>query len=191
MSFQKDKKMLSFLKYLFQLIISPARGWEDVSHAGTPYDELTSRGLYPLLGVAAISVFVSAFYNHDLTFIRLLQGAIIIFVKFFITYFIAVALFSLAAPKMSDGELNEKKGHTFIIYNIGLLALYNIIENILPIQLSFVQFLPLYSAIIIWKGARYLAIREDSMLQFTLFGIFSIIVPPYLISWIFNSIIPS
>lgn len=183
--------MSRFLKYLFQLIISPGRGWEDVSHAGISPEELTSRGLYPLLGVTAVSVFVTAFYTNDTSFIHLIQTAIISFVKFFITYFIAVALFSLAATKMSDNGMNEKKSHTFIIYNIGLLALYNIIENILPIQLSFIQFLPLYSAIIIWKGARYLAIREDNMLQFTLFGIFSIIVPPYLISWIFNSIIPS
>lgn len=181
--------MRSFLKHTLQLIVSPAKGWEDISHAGLPVAKLTSDGLYPFLGITALSVFITGFYNSDTTLIQLIQGAIITFVKYFVTYFLAIAMFASLVKKMVDGDLNDKKSQTFILYNVGLLALYNIIGNCLPVQLSIVQFLPLYSAIIIWKGARYMAVKQELAFQFSLLGIAVIILPPYLLDWIFSSII--
>lgn len=183
--------MLDFLKYLFQLLISPGKGWEDISYAGKPHANLASEGLFPLLGIAAITVFIGYLYDTDYTLVQLLQKAIVIFVKFFATYFLAGVLFSIFVSKMVDGDLNEKKSQTFIIYNIALLALYSIFENCLPMQLTFVKFLPLYSAIIIWKGIRYLGIKQDSILEFSIFGTATIVVPPFLFSWLFTAIMPS
>ncbi len=182
--------MLDFLKYLCQLFVSPGRGWEDISYSGKPYKQLTTEGLYPLLGVAALSVFVGYFYNNEYTLVDLLQQSIITFVKYFVTLYLAGILFTTYVHKMIDGELNDKKNYTFIIYNIALLATYSTIENCLPIQLAFVKFLPLYSAIIIWKGTRYIGVKQDSILEFTILGVAALIVPPYVISWIFNAIIP-
>lgn len=183
--------MLEFLKYLSQLLVSPDKGWEDISHAGKPYDRLATEGLYPLLGIAAVTVFLGYFYDNDFTLIQLLQKAIIMFVKFFVTYFLAGAIFNIFVPKMVGGELNEKKSHTFIIYNVAMLALFAIIENCMPLQLAFIKFLPLYSAILIWKGARYLGVNSESVLEFSILGVASIIIPPFLFSWIFNAIMPS
>lgn len=183
--------MLYFLKYLSQLLISPGKGWEDISYAGKPHPQLASDGLFPLLGVAAITVFIGYFYDPNFTLVQLLQKAIVTFVKFFATYFLAGILFSMFIPKMIDVDLNEKKNHTFIIYNVALLALYTIFENCLPLQLTFVKFLPLYSAIIIWKGTRYIGVKQDSILEFSIFSTAAIVVPPFLFDWLFSSIMPS
>ncbi len=42
--------MLQYLKYLFQLLLSPGLGWEDIEHTDPDPEELTRKGLYPHLG---------------------------------------------------------------------------------------------------------------------------------------------
>ena len=64
--------MLHFIKHLLQLIISPVNGWEDISHKGTDAKRLATEGLYPLLGITAISTFIRFFYDDDLTLINLI-----------------------------------------------------------------------------------------------------------------------
>lgn len=177
--------MLHFLKYLFQLIISPTPGWEDISHDGCNAKRLAVRGLYPLLGIMAMSAFIAYIYNCELSFSALLQNAVITFVEYFITYFIAIFLFSLYISKFIDGEQNEKRNMTFITYNIAILALIRIIDNCMPVELSLIQFLPIYVAIVMWKGMKYMAVNKNKVGQFMLLSILSIILPPYLLSMLF------
>ena len=68
--------MSAYLKYLFQLILSPSRGWEDLSHDGADPDELLRRGLYPLTGITALSEFLQLFYSRYAGFGSVLQAAI-------------------------------------------------------------------------------------------------------------------
>ena len=58
--------MLEYLKLMMQLLLVPVRGWEDVSSASPDPDEMLRKGLYPLMGVAALSEFVSFFYVREL-----------------------------------------------------------------------------------------------------------------------------
>ena len=46
--------MLKFLKNIFQLILSPGNGWEDISHDGEDPKVLAAKGLYPIIGFASI-----------------------------------------------------------------------------------------------------------------------------------------
>ena len=74
--------MLKFLKNIFQLILSPGNGWEDISHDGEDPKVLAAKGLYPIIGFASIMAFAQFFYNEELSLVILLQRAIIIFVQF-------------------------------------------------------------------------------------------------------------
>ena len=58
--------MLEYLKYLVQLLLSPARGWEDISAKSPDPEEMTRKGLYPLIGIAAVSEFCAFFYLKGL-----------------------------------------------------------------------------------------------------------------------------
>ena len=178
--------MLHFIKHLLQLIISPTNGWEDISHKGSDAKRLASEGLYPLLGIAAISTFIRFFYDNDLTLISLIQHSIVVFVQFFVTYFIALFTFSLHLGKLIEGEINEKRSMTYITYSIAVLAFIKIIENCIPINFSLMEFLPIYAAIIMWRGDRYMAVKKEKQGFFITLFIFSIIVPPYLINYLFN-----
>jgi hypothetical protein len=182
--------MLKFLKFLFQLIISPTPGWEDISHEGRDAKLFATEGLYPLLGITALSTFITYFFN-DSGLIALLQKAIITFIQYFASYFIAIFLFSVHISKYIDGEPNEKRITTFITFNIAILAIIRIIENCLPIELSIVQFLPVFVAIVMWKGTKYMAVNKNKIGQFMLLSIISIIVTPYLLQALFNFILPS
>lgn len=181
--------MLNFLKHLFQLLFSPGNGWEDISHQGRDAKRLAKEGLYPFLGITAISAFLNYFYNYDLNLINLLQDAIITFVQFFITYFIAIILFSVYLGKYVEGELNEKRNMTFITYSIVALAFAKIVENSMPTEMSIVQFLPVYVAIIMGKGSKYMAVKRKNLAYFIILTIVSIILPVYLIKYIFDFIL--
>ncbi len=182
--------MVKFLKYLLHLVLSPGMGWEDISHEGQNPQMIATDGLYPIFGIASLSIFITYFYNNDYGLVLLLQRAIIIFVQYFISCFIASFMFSMFIGKYVDGELNQKKSLTLIYYSLALLSIITIISNCLPMELSLVQFLPVYVALVIWKGGKYMAVKNDKMGQYMFFAIISIIVPPILLGYLFNIIIP-
>lgn len=181
--------MLKFLKYIGQLILSPGNGWEDVSHAGYDPKTLASIGLYPLIGLAAVTTFLELWFNPDSVMVELLQQAIIVFVELFVTYFIAIAIFGALLRFWVEGEPNEKKYTTVITYSIALMAIAEILENCIPINLSLLYFLYIYIALIIWKSVRYLAIKEKGVPYFMMMAISLIIILPFIIDWLLSSII--
>jgi hypothetical protein len=181
--------MLKFLKNIFQLILSPGNGWEDISHDGEDPKVLAAKGLYPIIGFASIMAFAQFFYNEELSLVILLQRAIIIFVQFFVTYFIASLVFASSLRFWVEGTPNEKKYSTVIIYSIAILSLINAVQSCLPVELSLVYFLYLYVAIVIWKAARYLAVKEKFVSYYVVMAIVSILVPPFLIGSLFSLII--
>ena len=71
--------MLEYLKLMMQLLLVPVRGWEDVSSASPDPDEMLRKGLYPLMGVAALSEFVSFFYVRELSLATVLVRAVVDF----------------------------------------------------------------------------------------------------------------
>ncbi len=174
--------MALFLKMLFHLILSPVRGWEDVALDEPEPRRLMTTCLYPLFGIAAVSSFIVGLYDPMLTFVNLLQRAIITFVQFFISYYIAQFVFALFIRRyVAEGDISDDRVSVFISLGLGLLALLAIIVNCLPVELSLVQFLPLYVAVILWKGAPYLGVTDEKMNQFVILAVASIIVPVYLL----------
>ncbi len=182
--------MIRFLKNILYLVLSPGKGWEDISHEGQDPKEIASNGMYPLFGIASLSAFFSCFYNESNSLVEILQHAIIIFVQYFIAYFIATFLYSIYAGKFIDGEINDKKCQTMIAYSLSLQSIITVIGNSLPMELSLVQFLPVYVALIMWKGSKYMAIKKESVGQYMFFAIVSVILPPVLLGYMFNLIIP-
>ena len=181
--------MLKFLKNIGQLILSPGNGWDDISYSGDDPKVLTSTGLYPLLGLAATTTFMRYIYEPDLELVLLLQQAIIVFVKLFVTYFIASAVFGITLFRWVDGKPNEKKYNTIIAYSLAIVALILTLENCLPIKLSLINFLYIYVALVIWKSSRYLAVKAKYVGHFMITAILSIIVLPFLVGALLSCII--
>ncbi|MDE5919362.1 MAG: hypothetical protein K2H05_07625, partial [Duncaniella sp.] len=150
--------MSKYLKYLFQLILSPGHGWEDIETSGISASRVASAGYYPLIAVTAVSVFVQSFYHSHEHFLKLFMDMIVTFAVYFVSYFFATFMLSLFVEPMLSGKYDEDKCHIFSLFSLGLLAVANIIVNCLPVGFAELFFLPIYVALIQWKGATYMEI---------------------------------
>ena len=92
--------------------------------------------------------------------------------------YIGRLLLDMTLPKCTDGHFNPTKVDCFTTYLLGIDCLFLIFANAMPAHMTFVNFLPLLSLIIIFKATQYLDIREDSRLNFTILAIIAVIVIP-------------
>ncbi len=183
--------MRHFLTYLLQLVAAPTKGWEAVAEADIEPRELCSRGFYPLIGIVALSVFIRRIYDDSYTITGLLQDAGITFMQYFITYFLASFIFAIALPSViSDDSGDETRTNTYIIYNLALLAIINLISNCLPMELSIVQFLPLFVILVLWTGLPYLGVQPQYRMRTFFVSLLAVMVPPYALSFLFHLLMP-
>lgn len=175
---------------MLQLLLSPVKGWEDVSYDGFDARKLFSRGFIPLTAFCALTVFCRWFYHDDASFAVLLQQAVVCFVKYFAGYYLAMFCFSLYIPIVTEGNVSVNKYSTFVIYGLSLLALVNIIQNAVPLDMAVLYLMPLYVFYILWRGIRYLSVAFSGVTNFLGLIFFALIVPPYLIQFIINLVIP-
>lgn len=181
--------MFTYLRHLFQLILSPGRGWEDVSASCPDPEEMMRRGLYPLLGVAALTVFVQRAYDSTLELSTMLEHAIVVFGAYFASIFLSRLLLEVTLPRVVDGELNLRKCSVLTVCTIGLMVLIQILSNVLPSGLTMLRFLPLLVVVTIYRGAQYLCVKADSVMNYLLLTAASTIVTPLLLYYILDLII--
>ncbi len=183
--------MLKFLRQIMQLLISPSKGWEDVSATGMTTMEITRKGFYPLLAVLAITFLIRLAYNDlGYTLIDALQYAIIGFTSYFVTQFIAGYFFSIFIPSIGGNANSENKNTTYITFCLATLALINIVDNVIPVDFVLIKVLPVYVALIMFKATVYLDIRPNKIGQFMFLSVFSIGVPPFILSLLFKLLMP-
>lgn len=170
--------MLQYLKNLFQLILSPAKGWEDVSASVSSPESLVKDGFYPLLGIASLTEFVRLFYYGNGGFVTVLELAIALAGSYFISYYISRMLLEHYLKSHVGGDINPTKINIFSLYALGMLLIIEIIENVLPTDLTLVKFLPLFVALILYKGAAYMSVKQNHELRFLLISALSLIAVP-------------
>lgn len=184
--------MLTFLGYIIQLIIKPQRGWEDVATGNPVPHKLLRAGLYPMIVITALTSFVRVFYFTDYTWIDALQNAIINAVTYFATFFIASFVLSLSLEKFrlpDSGSPTPDDSDRVAIFSaaiVGILLLITLVSNLIPLDVSLLQYLPLYSAYVIWKGAPYLGIATEKTGHFVLIAVASLILPVYVLGYFFH-----
>ncbi len=183
--------MWHFIRNLFQLSIGPQHGWEDIAAEKQEPERHTSEGLYPLLGVVALSAFCQLLYHHDLGIVYPLERAIIIFAAYFVTLLLAQNLVpSMLERCVADGDIDHQRVDTFIIYSLGLMSLVSMTENLMPLELSLVQFLPVLVALVMWKATRYLHIIPAQNGRFISVAILLVLLPPILLNMLLSMLLP-
>ncbi|MCM1519428.1 MAG: hypothetical protein NC098_01420 [Lachnoclostridium sp.] len=181
--------MKIFFRNIFQLILHPAHGWEDIAKENTPARIPALGGLLPLIIIAALSVFLAPIYHSIVDWTRLVFNAVATFTMFFPAYFLgAFMLINFAGP-MLKVPLDENKCNTFALYTIGLLAIITILTNCFPFLDSFIYFLPIYVAIIQWKGIDYMSVKPEAVGHFMMLAVLGVLAPPYIIYFLFSLII--
>lgn len=180
-----------YLKYLLQLILSPVHGWEDIGAAPQSQGEVASRGFYPLSAITALSVFAGKIFHPLRTLQELLIEAIITFVMFFLGYFFATFVLSTCIGPVVPGHTDERRCQLFSLYVMGMLELIAIIGNIVPITLAITWFLPVYVAVVMWKGAEFAGVKRENSGRFMLLAVPGVLLPPYILKLVFSIILKS
>ena len=182
--------MLAYLKYILQLLLSPGRGWDDIAEAHPAPDELLRRGLYPLLAIAALTEFLTLAWSHDHGFVSVLIRAIVDFGAYFISIFVARLLFEMYFPAMCRREPDRERVSVFIIFALGLMVIFRIIDNVLPWNTVYLSFLPLYAVLVIYKSEAYLDVESHSQMRFLLLGAGATVAVPLAIYYLLLLILP-
>jgi hypothetical protein len=185
--------MFHFLKLMLQLLLSPARGWEDVAEHSDGARRVFVCGLLPLMALSALSVVVWALYQP----MAMAVGDVVIrmiatFFSYFIAYFLGLFVMVSVLPRLSpNGKIAEESVHLFMIYTMAMMCCINVLANVLPMQLTLLQFLPLYVWLVMCRGARFMNVPDQQMMKFVVLTFAAVLVPVFLMQWLQESIIPS
>lgn len=181
--------MLTFIKYLLQLILSPAKGWEDIAQRNPDPEELLRTGLYPLLGLTAATEFLALFWVRHVGLGDILMRALAGFGSYFVAIFIAKLIFELYLKRVTDGAPDQNRAFTLIVMGIGLMVLIQLISNCLPWNLVLLKFLPLYAILIIYKANDYVHVRRDEELRFLGISAGALVAVPLIIYYLLYLIV--
>lgn len=190
--------MLRFFGNIIQLIFSPQSGWEDLERDDLRPDgrrgDIDIRHLYlrcflPMILLCSLTSFVRIAYGLD--FLGALQGTIIEFFSLFLSYHLAVYLFSWLMPRIMDPDQrpDHRRDAIMIMYCIAVIALIFMLGNIIKVKLALIQLLPFYVVFIIWKGAKYIGVPERSLGEYMFIASASILGAVYGLSFLFYILI--
>lgn len=181
--------MRIFIKHLIELVLSPNQGWADLSDDIPDSRYVEIHGLFPWLGIVALSSVFGLLYNTVDGFTGFISTAIITLGMYFLGYYVAVLSMSCFAENYIDstsadfalnGPVYEARIKILVAYCVGILALFKLIENCLPSHLTLLHFLPFYVGIVVWKGMNFMQVKKEYYAQYLLVSIISIIAPPYI-----------
>lgn len=165
---------------MMQLMLSPARGWEDVAASASDPARLVREGVLPAFGMAALSIFAQLLFHVRVDLVDLMVGACVVFVSYFVTLAFASHAFYAKALKWNP-KADKERCQTVVAYALGLMSMTTAVCNFMPITLGLGYLLPLAITLIIWKAMPYLSIPEDKEYEFLIYEFAVITLPPILI----------
>ncbi|MDE7397387.1 MAG: hypothetical protein K2M98_06645 [Muribaculum sp.] len=185
--------MFRYIINILQVLISPARGWDDIARRGQTPEHTASSGYYPLIAITAASGFLQLYYSHTpfkLLLPNLIESAAVTFTVFFLSRFISDAIWSSTFSRLTTKKsYDENRCGNFILYSLGLLAITRLIANCLPMTLSLIEFLPLVVLVEMWMGYRYVDVDKTNLVGFFVYSTITILLPPYLLSILFSTLL--
>lgn len=192
--------MFKFLGNIIQLVFSPQRGWEDLEaddyrgdgrRGAIDIRRLYTRCFLPLVALCALTSFVRMLFDGGPDFLGALQTAIIEFFPLFLSYHLAVYVFSWMMPRLvGEGEQpDQRRDAIMVLYSISVISLIFLLGNVIKVKLALIQFLPFYVIFIIWKGADFVGVPQRNVGQFMLMASASVLGAVYGLSFLFNILV--
>lgn len=183
--------MIRFLKNLLQLLLSPIHAWQDIADEDADTETIASKGLYPLMAIMLITAVLNGFFaigHFDL--IRQLQIAMTQFIALYVAMYIGRMVMETFLPDYNmTGDSDPIGAATVAIYLTGIMTIIQIVENLIPVELIVMKFLPAFAALILWKAEKYLDLQPERAGYFMLIAICALILPVILINVIISYLI--
>lgn len=179
--------MFLYLKLLFQLVLSPAQGWDDIAATKPDPHKMLLHGLLPLVGLTALSVGFAALWLSHPVVSNIIISAVITFAVYMLSYFCCIWVVSALLPHISsDGLISRRRIQLYAAFLVGQMALIGFIENVVPAKLVLLQFLPLLLMVEMAKARDFLGAATERTGMVTTIGVLGVIVPVYLFFFIFS-----
>lgn len=181
----------SYLRNILQLILSPTNAWKDIQRGEAPFEVAVQRGLYPLMSVMLLTVFIRPIYGIErFDLVQVLQSAVIQFIALFVALYVGRSVMEHYLPQYNcTGENDPLAVGNVAVYGTGLMTVIQIIENLIPVELTVIQLLPAFAAVCLWKSNDYLDISPKGEAPFMLISILALIAPVIIINIVLSLII--
>lgn len=181
---------LVFVKNMAQLILSPRKGWEDLSYQPVSARQLMESGFYPMMALVGITAMLHGIYGDEpYSYTHQLQITITQIVSLFISIMLARAIFEQLLPALCGCPHDTERSATVCIFCISMIALIMIITNVCPNDISILWFLPAFVAIVVWEARTYLGIQKYKFTNYALLSIGTIVVMPLVLAYLLSLLI--
>lgn len=180
--------MGQFFKYLIQLILSPSEGWADISDEKPNPGKLLHKGFLPLLAICFISVFVPYFTGLNPNLVELIIDAFSQAGIYFISIFIARLILVLYLPRL-DSQVSGDNIYTLVVCAAGLMVTVQIVTNLLPWNILFFKFMPLYVMLVLYKSTAYMQVPENNHINYLILTSAACVITPLLLYYLLIFII--
>ena len=169
-----------------KVLVAPASGWEKVRKEGPSPEVAVIRFLLPFCLLAGGADFFRLLYEVQLVFSDLLVEAVITFCSFFLGYYVSLVLLKLFLPRESKEFPVTRYGRLLVIGSTVSLAIFHILYVALPMFDFLIEFFPLWTVFLIYKGTASGCFEEERH-AFSM-GVVCVVVicSPVLIKWIFS-----
>ena len=178
-----------YLRNLAQLVLSSGKGWEDISASGGFSGSGPATPYCRLVAVAALTELVRPLYNGGAGVVMAVEKATAFFGTYYIAFFIARALLGRYAAAFAGTDVGTVRLSTFTVYGLGLMAVIGMIENLLPADLTLLRFLPLFVALVLYRGTAYMSVTEGNEFRFLCLAVIAVIVVPLVLFSVLSLII--
>ena len=176
--------MLHLLKYLIQLILSPASGWDDLEHTAPDAEDLTRRGLYPLMVLTAVTEFLAFFLSTPRSSWRGGDAGRLRLRHLLCVAFIARLIFDLYLGRLCGTKPARERVACLTVCGIGLMVLVQLLCNCMPWNLVLFKFLPVYVILVLYKAIPYIGVRKADAMRFLGLSAAAIVAVPLIIYYL-------
>lgn len=180
----KCQTLWSLLPYILTM---PTSGWDRVKKYGPTPDIATLRFLLPLSILSGASEFFTLVYQpgqHG--FSAILVSGFISFLSYFLGYYLSLVFAKIFLPKEAKFFPSSSYGKLLTMIGVATLAIFHMLYKILPFLDFAIEFFPIWTIFLIFKGMRYSDIAPEKN-AFSM-GVLCVVIIacPVLVEWIFT-----
>ena len=183
---ENDVKRLTMWSIVPRVMTMPASGWERMKQRGPTPEIAIIRYLLPISLMSGGAEFFSLLYPGQYELASILVAGVIQFCSFFIGYFLSLIFASIFLPKAAKGFPSTKYGKLLTMTGVSTLAIFHILLKALPMFDFVIEFLPIWTIFLIYKGMNIAEIEREKA-AFSM-GVMCLVVIacPVLVAWAFT-----
>ena len=176
------------VRALIQLIFTPRIAWEQLSADAAREQFLMYLLVYPMLILTALSAYVHHWYGYT-TIEKATQEALVTLLKYAACIISMWIIMVKPCRQYYAAEYSKSQAHIFVGYTYIISMLSVIINNLLPCDFAFVQFLPVYIIWVVFQGQTYLKIPQENVFSYTVITSVLFLGLPFVWDKVFDFII--